>query len=198
MTNKRWCIYCLFWGSHSGIYECRHFLGYIALWTDVSVERITSIFRVKNQPSRKPSCNRRLGIWSIYSSYPIHNNYSGIFLAPLPLHISVVRLQLLCIRCVFGTVMEPVCVWNCYGSGVCLELLWIRCVFGTVMDPVCVWNCYGSGMCLELLWNRCVWNCYGTGVCLNCYGSSVCLELLWMQRWCCPQVWASRCTEWAN
>jgi hypothetical protein len=28
------------------------------MWTDVSEERITSIFKVENQPSKKPSCSR--------------------------------------------------------------------------------------------------------------------------------------------
>jgi hypothetical protein len=30
------------------------------MWTDVSEERITSIFRVENEPSKKPACSRWL------------------------------------------------------------------------------------------------------------------------------------------
>jgi hypothetical protein len=33
----------------------------VCMWTDVSEERITSIFRVENQPSKKPACIRWLG-----------------------------------------------------------------------------------------------------------------------------------------
>jgi hypothetical protein len=34
--------------------------------TNVSEERITSIFGVKNQPGKKPVCSRWLGRWFMY------------------------------------------------------------------------------------------------------------------------------------
>jgi hypothetical protein len=53
---------CRIWGSHSGSYECCHLLEYSITWTDVSVERITSIFRVESEQSKKTMCSRWLWI----------------------------------------------------------------------------------------------------------------------------------------
>jgi hypothetical protein len=47
------------------------------MWTDVSEERITSIFRVENQPRKKRSCSRWLGkISRINSTYGLHGAIS--------------------------------------------------------------------------------------------------------------------------
>jgi hypothetical protein len=57
---KKTTTSCRIWGSHKGSYDVCHLLWYSALWTDISEEHITFIFRVENQLSKKPLCNRWL------------------------------------------------------------------------------------------------------------------------------------------